>query len=304
MEEEYDEVLSVEGKPVFTLNHVLNVFSDYLSGIDIDRIEMKISEFRKENFEHMSPKDISEKIDAILHNNRKSKISLLRDRNTYRKGTLFYRVRDLPESKHVCITPLPEIKVEADLWNPPVDRCNNPGRLNKKGESLLYLTPNDRCIAVEEKKIEDDDNFVVIVYEAVEDIIITPIGLNPALEGLTEDECRKLSIINLFLKDEFTRDVETNSEYLYAITEKITKRYFTLPNVELDGWDYPSVVDRVSKNVCLYPDKAKKKLVIKYFLLCSKRGNKKKMEINEKYICFLEDNGFRYYPMSLIHTDI
>lgn len=299
MDEMYDEIVSHNGKKVLTYNSMLDVFRNFLSGIDIDTIEMKISEFRKENFEHMSPKDISEKIDAILQNNRELKISLLRESKIYEKGTLFYRVRDLPKSKHVCITPLPEIKDENDLWNPLISECKKAGRLNKKGESLLYLTPNDRCIAVEEKKIEDDDNFVLIVYEAVEDINITPIGLNPALEGLTEDECCKLSIINLFLKDEFTRDVETNSEYLYAITEIITKRYFTLPNDELDGWDYPSVVDHVSKNACLYPDKVRnKKLVFKHFLLCSKRGNKKGMEIHEKYICFLENNEFIYHPCS------
>jgi len=297
MDEIYDKITSDNEKKVLTYNYVLNVFRNFLSGIDIDKIKTYISEFRKENFKELSQKEISEKIDAILQNNRKSKIPLLRERKIYEKGTLFYRVRDLPESKHVCITPLPEIKEENDLWNPPIDKCK-AGRLNKKGESLLYLTPNDRYVAVEEKKIEDDDNFVMIVYEAVEDIIITPIGLNPSFEGLTEEECCKLSIIIFFLKDEFTRNVETNSEYLYSITEIITKRYFGIPSNISDGWDYPSIVDLGSKNVCLYPDKAKNKLVMKYFLLCSKRGKNKEMEIHEKYICILENNEFIYHPCS------
>ena len=54
----------------------------------------------------------------------------------------------------------------------------------------------------------------------------------------------KVEMMQGFLRDEFTRDVEHGTEYLYRISETIAKEYFDLPPEMQDAWCFPSVVDK------------------------------------------------------------
>ncbi|MBD9381145.1 hypothetical protein IB258_07830 [Achromobacter sp. ACM02] len=151
------------------------------------------------------------------------------------------------------------MRVESDAWSPPA-HVVGAGRLNRVGEPLLYTSPGNPTVAVEEMKIPDGENFSLIVYEALEDIRVSTIGVTPDLPNLNKDEVLKLRMLNDFLAHEFTRDVGVGTEYLYNISDVIAKDYFDLPPQMQDAWCYPSVAARPAANVCFRPDLAKRKL--------------------------------------------
>lgn len=111
-------------------------------------------------------------------------------------------------------------------------------------------------------KIPDGELFSLIVYEALEQINVTIIGAQPNTEGLNAEEVLKSKMIQDFLKHEFIRDVGVGTEYLYRISESITKDYFDLPPDFQDAWCYPSVAKKGHFNVCFRKDnRSKLKLV-------------------------------------------
>lgn len=173
----------------------------------------------------------------------------------YPAGTRFYRVRTLPENDRNL--PLKNMSKVSDCWEPPINIVRM-GRLNKDNESLLYTSPIVPNTAIEEMKISDGELFSLIVYEATEQINVTMIGLPPKIEDLDTTEILKMRMIQDFLKHEFIRDVGIGTEYLYRISESITKDYFDLPPKWQDAWCYPSVAKKGSFNVCFRKEKRKK----------------------------------------------
>ncbi|GAB7098104.1 TPA: hypothetical protein O4510_000172 [Staphylococcus aureus] len=46
------------------------------------------------------------------------------------------------------------MQIPQDFWNPPEKLVKKPGRLNKIGESLLYVSPIDPYVCINELKIK------------------------------------------------------------------------------------------------------------------------------------------------------
>jgi hypothetical protein len=192
--------------------------------------------------------------DVILFDTPKGKSShMIRHDIPYPVGTRFYRVRTLSENDSVL--PLKGMSKVSDCWEPPKNIVK-AGRLNKGGESLLYTAPNDSYVAVQEMGIEDNQLFALIVYEATENITATIIGSTANIAELTEDESIKSKMLDRFFKHEFSRDVGAGAEYLYRISESITKTYFNLPIQ--DAWQYPSTKNNGSHNVCFHKEGSSK----------------------------------------------
>lgn len=230
---------------------------DFLKYVSISDMHNKIDEFRDSDFKNMSYKDISEAVTKVItFQTPNGNISILnRSIQTYPKGTKFYRVRKLSTDDRIL--PLKGMSKISDCWEPP-ENIVGLGRLNKKGESLLYTSPINPVIAIEELKIEDDELFSLIEYEATDDINVAMIGIKPLIEGLTEEEALKIRMIEDFLKHEFIRDVGKGTEYLYRISELITKDYFDLPPQCQDAWCYPSIASKIGVNVCFRKNKKHK----------------------------------------------
>lgn len=276
---------------VIEYSKLLTIIKKYLSGIDLFELVSQVSEFKMMNFNEISEKEISSRISNILNvkQDKFQQTPLLRDFLSYQKGTVFYRVRDLDcEEKEIFCIPLKTIKTENDIWNRPAKDCKMQ-RLNSDGESLLYTT-EDKLIAIKEKKILDSENFILIIYESINDIEVSHIGLNPKIEGLSNEEQIKFIIINDFLTDMFIRDVGAGTEYLYKITNVISKRYFKIPLDYSAGYAYPSTADKSKINVCFFDEDIKAKLKFKYFLVCTKQET-----IKYKYVSIFKNEKFNYY---------
>ena len=169
----------------------------------------------------------------------------------YPAGTLFYRVRAIPEDDHII--PLRPISKVSDCWE-PLEEIVKLGRLNKEHEPLLYTSPMDPRMALGEMKIPDGVRFGLIVYEAVEDVNVTVIGHQANTDGLNDADALKIEMVQGFLRDEFIRDVGQGTEYLYRISETIAKDYFDPPPEMHDAWCYPSVAYKDGFNVAFRPN--------------------------------------------------
>lgn len=224
----------------------------FLQYVDIRDIHGRISEFRRLNFRSMSYREVHNAIlDATSFDTPRGRMGMFQGVSSqYLAGTRFYRVRAIPKDDHVV--PLRSMSKVGDCWEPPREMARI-GRLNREGEPLLYTSPGDPLVAIEEAKIPDGERCSVIVYEAVEDVNVTVIGADPEVDGLDEVDLLKLQMIQGFLRDEFTRDVGRGTEYLYRISEVIAKDYFDFPPDVQDAWCYPSIADKKWWNVAFRP---------------------------------------------------
>lgn len=230
---------------------------DFLKYVEASLLHDKICKFRDLDFKRMSYHEIQSAIaDVITFETPHGNISVLTSMNShYPAGTRFYRVRALPDDDREI--PLRTMSTVADCWEPP-ESIVRAGRLNRDNESLLYTAPVLPEVAVEEMRIEDNQLFSLIIYEAIEPINVTMIGAAANVDGLNEDETLKIRMIQDFLRHEFIRDVGAGTEYLYRISESITKDYFDLPPEVQDAWCYPSVAKKGCLNVCFRKNKRNK----------------------------------------------
>lgn len=229
---------------------------DFLKHVDTSQLHEKICRFRDLDFKRMSYQEVQSAISKVItFNTPQGNICVLTPISaSYPAGTRFYRVRSLPEDDK--IPPLRTMSKVVDCWEPP-EHVVQAGRLNRKNESLLYTSPLP-FVAVEEMKINDNQLFSLIVYEALEQINVTMIGQIPNVDSLNSDETLKATMLQNFLRHEFIRDVGIGTEYLYRISESIAKDYYDLPPDFQDAWCYSSVAKKGHVNVCFRKGKRDK----------------------------------------------
>lgn len=294
----------IEKNPEFE-NHNFNLESfdikSMLSNITVLEIVNKIAKFRKVNLKDLSDKDLFDELtEAISIDYNGLKQSVLFPRLAeYPAHTRFYRVRKI--NSEDSNFPNKTISKEQDVWNPPTQFVTRPGRLNKERESLLYTAPINPYIAIEEMKIQDNEKFGLIVYESKSPIKVVMIGLWEDIPELTEEENLKLRMYSDFLYTEFTRDVGIGTEYLYRVSELITKNYFDLPPRDVqDAWCYPSVASKKQVNVCFRPNIAKELLEFVGVQFCQLKRIDKEMLIKCNYIAadFNTNRELLYYPVN------
>lgn len=238
--------------PVNSKEYISSIFSH----ITIPEIEEKISNFHKIDIDNISDKDLDTAIADVMNieiDGQKMQIFLPQG-CSYNVGTRFYRTRIVNTQE------LEQFSTIGAYWNPPKEYITKPGRLNKAHESLLYTSLNP-ATTFSELKIQSNQTFALIVYEALEPIKMNIIGAETTIPDLNEDDIRKYQLYNNFLREEFTKEVQPGLEYYYRVSEYIAKFYFDLPPRDVqDAWMYPSVASSGEYNVCFRPEIAKEVL--------------------------------------------
>lgn len=153
------------------------------------------------------------------------------DAVTYLPGTDFFRVRRL--DAYI------ENPTVADFWEPPL-KLASPGRLNRKGESLLYIS-TELNTAMTEVDAQWDDNFFVIIYKATKEISLTEVKLKVASASNAVERV-KLEFLNSI----FNRKGRGS----HKLSQFIAQRY---ARWEADGWRYMSSKAEGGVNVCIWP---------------------------------------------------
>lgn len=238
--------------PVNSNEYISYIFSH----ITIPEIEEKIANFQKIDLDKISDKDLDMAIADVMNIEVKGqKMQIFLPQGCiYPAGTRCYRMRivnthDLDQFSNI-----------GAYWNPPKDCISKSGRLNKVHESLLYTSLN-YATTFSELKIQSNQTFALIVYEALEPIKMNIIGADKYISELSENDNRKYQLYNKFLREEFTKEVQTGFEHYYRVSEYIAKYYFDLPARDIqDAWMYPSVASSGEYNICFRPDIAKEVL--------------------------------------------
>lgn len=241
-----------------------------LKEVDLSELSNKIKMFRNLNFQCMSEDELRKEIMNVLtFNNR---FIFPTNSLVYPKGTEFFRVRRLDGFK----IPNKALLQESDFWNCPSKLIKKPGRLNKKGESLLYTAMEPKT-ALAEVNLNARDFYSLIVYKAKDNVKMNVIGGNynyKNLEIFDEKAILVIETYNNFLRDEFSRYVSDGSEFLYLISEIIAKDYFDLPPRSVqDAWYYPSVKNKSKYNACFRPEIAKDLLELRGAMICKKTND-------------------------------
>jgi hypothetical protein len=268
------------------------VQENFLKSIEPLEVIKRINEFRKLNIRELSEKEISNAILKVLCWN--DKFSYITNICTYPSNTSFFRIRKLVGSN------IPNVNFNkcSDFWEPPQECVKKYGRLNKEGESLLYVTPGDPHVALKEMHIKENDFYALIKYASIDTVKVNVIGgeYNYDSYGITNQKAVLVhELYNNFLKDEFSRDVGEGTEYLYKVSEIIAKWYFDLPpKVVQDAWAYNSVQDKEKYNVCFRPEIAHSLLDLQGALICKKD---KSDNINVCSIAVCEKNKMVFYQL-------
>lgn len=246
----------------------------FLGQVEPLELQQKIRDFRTLNIKDMSYREIQQAISNVITFEQPSgarQVILPYQTCTYLCGTRFYRIRKIPSDDKKI--PLRSMSSIDDCWEPPTNVVGI-GRLNKKNEPLLYTTVADPGIPLEELKISDNENFSLIVYEAIDDVKVNVIGASIETDGLDKSELLILSLLQDFLHHEFTRDVGIGTEYLYKTSESIAKDYFDLPAETQDAWCYPSVAKKEGYNVCFRESKRNKLKLLGVQISTARKINK------------------------------
>ncbi|WP_051227753.1 hypothetical protein [Gillisia sp. JM1] len=271
------------------------LFKGFLDKTSIDELYDRIEEFREIDLKTISDKELKKRIKQVISYNLKNKSygGSIVHITTFKTGTPFYRIRKFDTSDLNVV--LNKMKTEKDAWEPPV--VENRGRLNNIGESLLYTCPYSQETAIEEMKIKEGEIFALMTYEAKQDIEALKIGEWKENKSLSKEQNQKLRIINNFLITEFTKDVGIGTEYLYRVSEIITKDYFDfLPIEKQQAWCYPSVKLKKAYNVCFRPNIHKKALGLKGVSLCIIKRDNSEVRIGAMRAAIdFNDNGELIY---------
>lgn len=248
--------------------YLMSAYSCHLSKRDPERLLQRIHDFNLLNLCNLSDKELLDAIYNVLCD--EGRFSCFVSYVQYQANTRFYRVRDLGKRDN----PLDALHTWQDVWEPPKECVRQMGRLNKAHESLLYVTPGDPRVPLQEVEIAAGNHFLFICYVFTEPISATVIGAEPDYDsaGITDKNARiNGRILSEFLADEFSREVGVGTEYLYRVSEAIAKEFYDGPPKVQDAWAYRSMRDKSKYNVCFRPEKAHDKLKFCQAMICEKR---------------------------------
>lgn len=263
---------------------------EFLTSATASELTDRISDFRRLNFRRMTSAEISQALHKVLLGG-KNHAAVPVKFGKFPSGTRFFRVRK-PERSGTSL-PMDCLVSKRDAWEPPA-RIVRANRLNKVNEPLLYTTPENLQVAMEEARLSDGLQAAIFVYKALRDVKVSVIGdrfddlpLDPELK-------HKARLWADFLHDEFTRDAGPENEHVYRISETIAKDWFDFPPRAMqDAWCYPSVVAKPYKNVCFRPEFAHECLNLVGAMVGVRQGDR----FAVKQVAILLDDSFSYHGL-------
>jgi len=212
----------------------------------------------------------------------------------------FYRIREfsIDDYKGMHENNFSSMQKRQDAWIRPDCFVKEYGRLNRPGESVLYVS-KEVTNAIYEKGCKIGDYFFLLIYESKRSMRISQINNVPYLEGFTEDENAKRRIMHDFLLSEFTKFVIPGREYLYKSSLIIYEDFFSNPNI--DGFGYPSIASNYNRgfNLGFTKDKAELNLNFLGVMVCELVQSNANCEFLIKPLLdgFLnQDERFTYFP--------
>lgn len=226
--------------------HPLDSFRKCFEGISVLELNQRIGFFknliqrRSSHTEQDLRKEVR-KVFASKVDGKELSFFLNEDIITYPNQLFhFYKIRKFKDGDYNGLNTgcFPSMNSEQDGWWVPPDCVQKYGRLNRPGESILYVS-KELTNAIYETGCKVGDCFFVMVYRSRKRMRISQIHPVPYLNELTEVENAKRILMHNFLLDEFTKLVPKGREFEYMSTLLIYEEYYK--NKEMDAFSYPSI---------------------------------------------------------------
>lgn len=222
-----------------------------LANVTVHEILKRKSRFRGIDLKKISDDDLFKEIKKVLEiyvEGQPFQVSLISSRfiGQPHVRTLLYRVRKLTDLD-ISHNDFVSMRKPADAWYPP-SQFVSQGRLNKIGESLLYLAEDPKT-AIIETHLQPGDLFYLIVFRTGNPFRATFFEESETLPELSDDENAKLQLFNDFLISEFVKHVGKGTEYLYRTSEIIAKQFLCHRDLDV-AWSYPSIANSRRSNLC------------------------------------------------------
>lgn len=230
-----------------------------LNNLDTNELLSKIQEFKKNDLKTATLEEISMKILETLS-------CMLVNQSVFVEGTRLYRIRKLSSD----LSNMPQ--TFQDIWHPPADLIKTEGRVNLKGNPMLY-TSTEQITPVYECDIKENDCYAIIQYTVKpgQSLIGYTVSVDSKVDGLNEKGIINNKIIEDFILSEFTKPVGKGTEYLYKISNVIARNFMDMPFC--DAYVYPSVANyKKGWNVAIKPDSAIRKIDFSCVLICVSKG--------------------------------
>lgn len=230
-----------------------------LNTIDTLSLLTKIEEFKKLDLKKASIGEISSKALDTLS-------CILVSGCDFEKKEKLYRVRKLNDDS------TEQIKTFNDIWHPPASMVKTDGRVNLKGEPMLYCS-TDTLTPLYECDIKSGDCYALIQYSVKENEKLIGYLVGNEIEPENLNEIGKINnkIINDFIISEFTKQVGKGTEYLYKISNVIAQNFMDMPFC--DAYVYPSVANyKKGWNVAIKPKSALEKVKFDCVCICNFKG--------------------------------
>lgn len=231
------------------LSNIIDYFNSTYNRFNLDDIERNVKSI-------------------ILYNGivvfRKTKSAEYQDGNTS-QNTLFSRVRIVNDTK------IESFKDINQFMTLPSNKITWEGRLNTKGEALLYASHNSFLVPIFETSVKLGDKILYIVYRRKQGEIIRlrKMAIDEDQIIKLDNYAAKINDLKLnFVKYWLTKHSDgKNDDYLYRITNTIKSVYASRKsNDSIDGYIYPSTTKRKNDlNVAFNTHGSKKIYIYKVF---------------------------------------
>lgn len=230
-----------------------------LNHINTMELLTKIQEFKRIDLKTATMEELTIKsLDTLS--------CMLINQSVFPEGTRLYRIRKLDSDFSNMPTTF------QDIWHPPAKFVTTDGRVNLKGNPMLY-TSTEQITPIYECDIKENDSYAIIQYvvKPGEKLIGYSIGVDSDVEELDDTGKINNKIIEDFILSEFTKPVGNGTEYLYKISNVIARNFMDMPFC--DAYVYPSVANyKKGWNVAIKPESALKKIDFSCVLICTSRG--------------------------------
>jgi len=230
-----------------------------LNNLDTIELLSKIQEFKNIDLKTATLEEISMKTLETLS-------CMLINQSVFVEGTRLYRIRKLSSD----LSDIPQ--TFQDIWHPPAELIKTDGRVNLKGNPMLY-TSTEQITPVYECDIKENDCYAIIQYTVKpgQSLIGYTIGVDSDVSGLNEKGIINNKIIEDFILSEFTKPVGKGTEYLYKISNVIAQNFMDMPFA--DAYVYPSIANyKKGWKVAVKPDSADGKLKFDCVLIGKSNG--------------------------------
>lgn len=226
----------------------------------------KIEEFRKIDIKNTP-------IEIVSHKALETLRCIIVSKCIFEENTRLYRIRKLESD----LSDIP--KYFQDVWHREAKMITEYGRVNLKGEPILYCSTDD-ITPIYECGIRTNDIYALIQYSvlAKAELIGYTVGNNFDSNDLNQTGKINNKIINDFIVSEFTKPVGKGTEYLYKVSNVICKNFMDMPFC--DAYVYPSVANyKKGWNVAIKPESAINKIQFNCMLICKAIG----FDTSDKY---------------------